>query len=82
MTKDIAGIRFAVMLAGSQRNLAKVLGVHPTAVNKWVRKGFVPNERIEEIHKLYGIPCARLCDPYLLKLICSGDKNDSDDVIS
>jgi DNA-binding transcriptional regulator YiaG len=70
---QITGIHEAVILAGSQTNLAAALGVSKQAVQKWMRQGFAPNGRIEKIRALYGIPAERLCDPRFLKLLRDGD---------
>lgn len=75
---EVAGIRYAVMLAGSQTKLAKALGVSNTVVSTWVRKGYVPDERVKQIHDIYGIPSARLCNPAYLELIFDDDKDDED----
>lgn len=74
--KEVAGIRYAVMLAGSQTALAKVLNLSKTTVNKWVRQCYVLDEWVKRLHKLYGIPSARLCNPYYLELI--SDEQDDD----
>jgi transposase len=66
---EIAGIRYAVMLAGTQKNLAKILGVSNTTVSTWVRQGYVTDGKVKEIHKLYGIPSARLCNPAYQQLL-------------
>lgn len=67
--RQLTGIREAVALAGSQKNLADELGVTKQAVQEWVVKGYVPNGRIEEIERRYGIEPSRLCDPKLLELL-------------
>lgn len=72
---EMAGIRYAVGLAGSQTALAKALGVSNNAVSKWVRQGFVPNNRVKEISEMYGIPRARLCNPAVLALVYDDDNN-------
>lgn len=64
--KEIAGIHYAVMLARSQTKLAKALGVSNAVVSAWVSKGYVPDERVEQIHGIYGISRARLCNPIYL----------------
>lgn len=67
--RQLTGIREAVALAGSQKNLAEELGVTKQAVQEWVVKGYVPHARIEEIERLYGIEPKRLCDPKFLELL-------------
>lgn len=65
-----AGIHYAVMHANnSQKELAELLGVHPTAVGKWVRKGYVPDGKVKQIHEMYGIPRETLCNPMYFEVI-------------
>lgn len=74
---DVEGIRYAIMLAGSQKGLAELLGVSKTAVNRWVRQGYVPDEWVKEIHLMYGIPRVRLCNPVYLEVIFGDDWKNS-----
>jgi DNA-binding transcriptional regulator YdaS (Cro superfamily) len=74
---QIAGIRYAVAVAGSQKKLAALLGVTLASVNRWVKKGYVPDERIEQIHKLYGIQRSRLCNPAYLEFAADKDNDQS-----
>jgi DNA-binding transcriptional regulator YdaS (Cro superfamily) len=71
--REMAGIREAVAHAGSQTKLAKVLGVSNTVVSTWVRKGYVPDERVKQINEIYGIPRVRLCNPAYLELVSEDD---------
>ena len=49
------GIVKAVRLAGSQTALAKLIGVSPQAVQRWVEQGFAPARRCRLIEqKLSG----------------------------
>ncbi len=76
MSKSRAGIHCAVYLAGSQKALANELGVSNTSVNKWVRQGYVPLERVKQIHKLFPeIPKSSLCDPAFLMVICEDNED-------
>jgi hypothetical protein len=77
--KEVAGIRYAVMLAGSQVKLSKVLGLSKTTINKWVRQGYVPDEWVKPLHKLYGIASVRLCNPAYLALISDEEYEDEDE---
>ena len=43
------GIERVVTLAGSQTALARILGVTPQAVQKWVAQGLVPHEHCRAI---------------------------------
>ncbi len=76
--RQLTGIREAVALAGSQKNLAEELGVTKQAVQEWVVKGYVPNGRIEEIERLYGIEPKRLCDPKFLEMLSIKDKDSEE----
>lgn len=67
--RQLSGIREAVAHAGSQTKLADELGVTRQSVQIWVKQGYVPNARIEDIERLYGIEPKRLCDPKLLELL-------------
>lgn len=43
------GIQKAVRAAGSQSALARMLGLTPQAVQKWVEQGYVPSERCRDV---------------------------------
>lgn len=66
---QITGIAEAVVLAGSQENLANQLGVSQQAVSKWERRGYVPAHRVLEIEAQYGIARDRLIEPRLADLL-------------
>lgn len=66
----------AVLFAGSQTKLAETLGVTRQSVQEWVKRGYVPNVRVREIEKLYGISRERLCDPKFLELVCGKDDSE------
>ena len=42
-------IKRACEVVGGQSNLAKIIGVSPAAVNKWLKKGEPPAERVLQI---------------------------------
>lgn len=50
------GISRAVEAAKGAANLARTLGVSGQAVGIWLRQGYVPQGRAQEIENLYGIP--------------------------
>lgn len=64
---EYTGIELAVLKAGCQKHLASVMGVSQQSVSKWVSQGFVPMDRAEQIHELYGIPKRVLVDPKLIE---------------
>lgn len=45
----ISGLQKAIMLAGSQKKLAKMCGISQVAVAHWLKNNKVPAERIIEI---------------------------------
>lgn len=58
------GIERAVAAAGSQRKLARLVGVTTTAVQLWIRQGYVPatktdggrSNRILDVARATGVP--------------------------
>lgn len=64
-----SGIAQAVELAGSQRKLAKILGVTQQAVSLWVEQGWVPMRRIEKIEEKFSIPRSRLVNPLIIDFV-------------
>lgn len=63
------GIERAVDVAGSQTKLAELLGVSKQAVQKWVDRGYAPQERVVEIEAQTGIPRKDLMDPRTVGLL-------------
>lgn len=53
----------AAKKAGGVPALARELGVTPQAVREWVKYGYVPAKRAQEIEIRYGIPRAELVSP-------------------
>jgi len=53
-------ISLAIEKAGTQKALAKAVGVSTMAVSKWLASGKVPAERVLVVEKLTGIPCYQL----------------------
>lgn len=74
--RQLTGIWEAVLFAGSQTKLAETLGVTRQSVQEWVKRGYVPNVRVREIEKLYGISRERLCNPKFLELVCGKDDSE------
>ena len=66
------GVDEVVVLAGSQAKLAEKLGVSAVAVSYWVRRGWVPLRRAQQIETLYGVPRARTMNPRVRELVDSG----------
>lgn len=58
--------------AGSQRALSLSLGVTEQAVCVWVKQGWVPLRRAQEIETLYGIPRSQTMNPRVRELVSSG----------
>lgn len=54
------GIRRAVQNAGSLAEMARTLGCHQQSVQGWIRQGYVPLRRAQEIEMLFGVPRAEL----------------------
>lgn len=42
----------AANVVGGQAELAKRLNISPQAVNKWIKRGLVPPERVLEVERL------------------------------
>lgn len=63
------GIFDAVRLAGTQDALADKLGVSQQAVSIWLRRGWVPLRRAQEIEALLGVTRARLINPRIADLV-------------
>lgn len=53
----------AVKKAGGVPALAKELGVTTSAIREWVKFGYVPVQRAQQIELMYGIPRAELVSP-------------------
>lgn len=53
----------AATKAGGVPNLARELGVTPQAVREWIKLGYVPVQRAQQIEITYGIPRADLVSP-------------------
>jgi len=52
--------------AGSKSEIARQLGVFPSAVSQWFTQGFFPVKRAIQIEEIYGIPRKELIDPEIL----------------
>lgn len=68
-TTTMPGIEQAIRAAGSQVLLAKALGVTQQAISAWLRRGWVPLRRAQEIEALYGVPRASLISPRVRDLV-------------
>jgi DNA-binding transcriptional regulator YdaS (Cro superfamily) len=68
-TTELPGIEQAVNAVGSQGKLAEQLGVSQQAVQKWVKRGYVPPGRVVEIEALTGVPRAKLLSRRLANLV-------------
>jgi DNA-binding transcriptional regulator YdaS (Cro superfamily) len=54
-----AGLAAAVEVAGSKAALARLLGVHRTAIYIWMRGG-IPAKHVPRIERITGVPRHRL----------------------
>ncbi len=62
----------AVERAESISALARLIGVKPQVVNRWVHLGYVPPvKRAKQIADLYGLPMRELVKPALRDLVDS-----------
>lgn len=69
MNEEQSGISRAVTAAGTQDALAAKLGVSQQAVSTWVRRGWVPLRRAQEIEAEFGVPRAKLINPRIADLV-------------
>lgn len=63
------GIADAVQHVNTQERLAGLLGVSQQAVSIWLRRGWVPLRRSQEIEALTGVPRARLINPRIADML-------------
>lgn len=66
-----SGIADAIVAAGTQADLAAELGVTQQVVSRWLRRGWVPLRRANQIERRYQIPRGRLANPKLMTLLVS-----------
>lgn len=84
LTADESGIARAVKIAqekaandsqftgkSGQGWLARRLGVTQQAVSSWLRRGWAPTNRADEIQQLVGVPARELLNPRLVKMLGS-----------
>lgn len=64
-----SGIADAIVAAGTQAELAATLGVTQQVVSRWLRRGWVPLRRANQIEERYKISRGRLANPKLLALL-------------
>jgi DNA-binding transcriptional regulator YdaS (Cro superfamily) len=58
MGNTIKSLKLAIEAAGSQSELARLLGVGPSNVSKWMAWNRVPASQAIKIEFLYGIPAS------------------------
>lgn len=63
------GIARAIVAAGGQGQLGRLLGVSQQAVSQWLAQGWVPIKRAGAIEREFFIPRSALVNPELIKLI-------------
>jgi DNA-binding transcriptional regulator YdaS (Cro superfamily) len=61
-TPQISGIEAAIVAAGGQDNLAKLIGCTQQNVSSWKARGYVPLLRAVEIEQRTGVARLRLID--------------------
>lgn len=66
---EFTGIRRAVLKAGGQVKLARLLGVSQQYVSQAVRQGYVSPDRAVEIESELGVPREELVNPKLVRLL-------------
>ena len=66
---DLTGIEQAVSVAGSQRNLAEMLGVTQQLISSWCKRGYIPQRRVVEVEQATGISRELLLNPRLTDLL-------------
>lgn len=69
MSTKQTGVVDAISAAGSQQKLAEALGVTQQAVSIWVRRGWVPLRRAQEIEAQFGVQRSRLINPRIADLV-------------
>lgn len=63
------GVADAIKAAGSQEKLAEKLGVSQQAISVWLRRGWVPLRRAQEIEALFGVARHRVLNPRIADLV-------------
>ena len=69
MSKKLNGVEKAIENAGGARLFAARLGVSHQAVYQWRKQGWVPDKRVLQVEKLFGIEREELAAPNLLKIL-------------
>ena len=68
-TTNLTGIELACYAAGSQAKLADLLGCSQQNVSMWLRRGWVPVDRVVEIEQATGVDRKLLINPKLVNLL-------------
>lgn len=68
-TPVTTGIEEAINVAGSQEQLAKLLGCTQQLVSFWKKQGYVPTDRVLEVEHATGVPRERLINQQLVDLL-------------
>lgn len=67
------GIADAIVAAGTQDELGKALGVSQQVISRWLRRGWVPLRRANQIEERFKIPRGRLANPKLMALLVTNE---------
>lgn len=65
-TECLSGIGEILLRTKTQKNLADLVGITASAVQKWADNGFAPKARVPLLSQMFGVDEARLCNPKLL----------------
>lgn len=65
----MTGIEQAIYSASSQARLAELLGCSQQLVSAWLRRGWVPVDRVVEIEQVTGVDRKLLINPKLVNLL-------------
>lgn len=68
-SKTTNGVQRAIAAVGGQVKVGEKLGVTQQAVSSWVRRGFVPLMRADELAQISGVPARELMNPRVVRMV-------------